>query len=159
LRLSLIAFQSLLVDGVAESHPRLASAPIQRSCAAFSGNASLTALVQSPKNATDPSQLGGSERSYDSSISQLQNDGLMKNLPLEGITVLELGHSVAAPFAGEILGDLGADVIKVEKRNGGDDARKWAPPYWHGISAVFQSLNRNKRSVVVELRDPAENAH
>jgi crotonobetainyl-CoA:carnitine CoA-transferase CaiB-like acyl-CoA transferase len=83
---------------------------------------------------------------------------MKSHLPLDGITVLELGHSVAAPFAGEILGDLGADVIKVEKRNGGDDARKWAPPYWHGMSAVFQSLNRNKRSVVVELRDPAENA-
>ena len=83
----------------------------------------------------------------------------MKNrLPLEGVTVLELGNSVAAPFAGEILGDLGADVIKVEKRDGGDDARKWAPPYWHGTSAIFQNFNRNKRSVVVELRDPAENA-
>ena len=83
----------------------------------------------------------------------------MKNhLPLYGITVLELGHSVAAPFAGEILGDLGADVIKVEKRDGGDDTRKWAPPYWHGTSAIFQNFNRNKRSVVVELRDPAQNA-
>jgi crotonobetainyl-CoA:carnitine CoA-transferase CaiB-like acyl-CoA transferase len=82
----------------------------------------------------------------------------MDRLPLHGITVIELGHSVAAPFAGEILGDLGADVIKIEKGDGGDDARKWAPPYWHGMSAVFQSLNRNKRSVIVDLRDPAENA-
>jgi len=77
--------------------------------------------------------------------------------PLAGITVVELGHNVAAPFAGEVLGDLGATVIKVEKRDG-DDARKWAPPYWHGHSALFQSLNRNKQSVVVELRDPAERA-
>lgn len=75
------------------------------------------------------------------------------SLPLQGITVLELGHSVAAPFAGEILGDLGADVIKVEKRDGGDDARQWAPPYWHGMSALFQSYNRNKRSITVDLRD------
>ncbi len=83
----------------------------------------------------------------------------MKNhLPLEGITVLELGNSVAAPFAGEILGDLGADVIKVEKRDGGDDARKWGPPFWHGTSAIFQNFNRNKRSVMVELRDSDENA-
>ena len=51
------------------------------------------------------------------------------SLPLDGITVIELGHSVAAPYAGEILGDLGADVIKIEKADG-DDARKWAPPYW-----------------------------
>ena len=77
--------------------------------------------------------------------------------PLSGITVVELGHNVAAPFAGEVLGDLGATVIKVEKRDG-DDARKWAPPYWHGHSALFQSLNRNKLSVVVELRDPADRA-
>lgn len=80
------------------------------------------------------------------------------HLPLAGITVLELGHSVAAPFAGEILGDLGAEVIKVEKRDGGDDARQWAPPFWHGMSAIFQSLNRNKRSVTVDLRDPDDRA-
>src|SRR5262249_33564368 len=64
--------------------------------------------------------------------------------PLRDITVIELGHSVAAPYAAEILGDLGATVMKIEKRDGGDDARKWAPPYWHGVSAIFQSLNRNK---------------
>jgi crotonobetainyl-CoA:carnitine CoA-transferase CaiB-like acyl-CoA transferase len=79
-------------------------------------------------------------------------------LPLNGITVVELGHSVAAPFAGEVLGDLGADVIKIEKQDGGDDARKWAPPFWHGAGATFQSLNRNKRSVVVDLRDSLDRA-
>ena len=78
-------------------------------------------------------------------------------LPLVGITVVELGHSVAAPFAGEILGDLGATVVKIEKRDG-DDARKWAPPYWHGHSALFQSLNRNKLSVMVDLRNAEERA-
>jgi crotonobetainyl-CoA:carnitine CoA-transferase CaiB-like acyl-CoA transferase len=76
-------------------------------------------------------------------------------LPLAGLTVIELGHSVAAPYACEILGDLGADVIKVEKIEG-DDARSWAPPYWAGMSATFQSFNRNKRSVVVNLKDPSE---
>jgi crotonobetainyl-CoA:carnitine CoA-transferase CaiB-like acyl-CoA transferase len=76
-------------------------------------------------------------------------------LPLDGITVIELGHSVAAPYAGEILGDLGADVIKIEKLEG-DDARKWGPPFWGDASATFQSFNRNKRSVVVNLKDNAE---
>lgn len=76
-------------------------------------------------------------------------------LPLAGVTVIELGHSVAAPYAGEILADLGADVIKVEKVEG-DDARKWAPPYLGDMSATFQSLNRNKRSVVVNLRNKDE---
>jgi crotonobetainyl-CoA:carnitine CoA-transferase CaiB-like acyl-CoA transferase len=76
-------------------------------------------------------------------------------LPLDGVTVIELGHSVAAPYAGEILGDLGADVIKIEKADG-DDARKWAPPYWGEMSSTFQSLNRNKRSAIVNLKDADE---
>jgi crotonobetainyl-CoA:carnitine CoA-transferase CaiB-like acyl-CoA transferase len=76
-------------------------------------------------------------------------------LPLDGITVIELGHSVAAPYACEILGDLGADVIKVEKLDG-DDARTWGPPFWGEASATFQSFNRNKRSVVVNLKDKVE---
>ena len=75
--------------------------------------------------------------------------------PLAGIVVLELGHSVAAPFAGQILGDLGAEVVKIEKP-GGDDARKWGPPFVDGASATFQSLNRNKRSIVSDLRDPVQ---
>src|SRR6201982_360064 len=78
--------------------------------------------------------------------------------PLSDITVIELGHSVAAPYAGEILADLGATVIKVEKRDGGDDARQWAPPFWHGVSAIFQSLTRNKFSVTVDLRNANERA-
>ncbi len=78
-------------------------------------------------------------------------------LMLSDVTVVELGHSVAAPYACQILGDLGADVIKIEKSDG-DDARKWAPPYWGKMSAIFQSLNRNKRSVVVDLRDSSANA-
>jgi crotonobetainyl-CoA:carnitine CoA-transferase CaiB-like acyl-CoA transferase len=73
--------------------------------------------------------------------------------PLAGIVVVELGHSVAAPFAGQVLGDLGAEVVKVEKPDG-DDARKWGPPFLDGAAATFQALNRNKRSVVCELRDP-----
>ena len=75
--------------------------------------------------------------------------------PLHGVVVVELGHSVAAPALGQILGDLGAEVVKVEKP-GGDDARKWGPPFLDGQAATFQSMNRNKRSVVCELRDAAQ---
>jgi crotonobetainyl-CoA:carnitine CoA-transferase CaiB-like acyl-CoA transferase len=75
--------------------------------------------------------------------------------PLSGITVVELGHSVAAPFAGQILGDLGARIVKVEKP-AGDDARHWGPPWWHGAAAIFQSLNRNKLSVAVDMRDETQ---
>lgn len=75
--------------------------------------------------------------------------------PLSGIVVVELGHSVAGPFAGQVLGDLGAEVVKIEKP-GGDDARKWGPPFVDGAAATFQSVNRSKRSVVVDLRDEAQ---
>ena len=75
--------------------------------------------------------------------------------PFADLVVIEIGHSVAAPFAGQIFADLGADVIKIEKRDG-DDARKWGPPFWEGASATFQSLNRNKRSIVCDLRSPAD---
>jgi crotonobetainyl-CoA:carnitine CoA-transferase CaiB-like acyl-CoA transferase len=77
------------------------------------------------------------------------------DLPLAGIVVVELGHSVAAPYAGQVLADLGADVIKVEKSQG-DDARKWGPPFLDGAAATFQSLNRGKRSVACDLRDAAQ---
>ena len=75
--------------------------------------------------------------------------------PLAGTVVVELGHSVAAPALGQILGDLGADVVKIEK-SGGDDARKWGPPFLDGQAATFQSINRNKRSAVCDLRDALE---
>lgn len=71
--------------------------------------------------------------------------------PFSDLVVVELGHSVSAPFAGQIFGDLGAEVIKIEKREG-DDARKWGPPFWEGAAAAFQTLNRSKRSVVCDLR-------
>ena len=73
--------------------------------------------------------------------------------PFQNLVVIELGHSVAAPFAGQIFADLGATVIKVEKEQG-DDARKWGPPFWEGASSMFQTLNRNKQSVVCDLRKP-----
>jgi crotonobetainyl-CoA:carnitine CoA-transferase CaiB-like acyl-CoA transferase len=74
---------------------------------------------------------------------------------LEGIVVVELGQSVAAPFAGQLLADLGALVVKVEKP-AGDDARSWGPPFVDGAAATFQALNRGKRSVVCDLRDPRQ---
>lgn len=80
------------------------------------------------------------------------------SLPLEGITVVELGHSVAAPYAGQILGDLGARVVKIERPGKGDDARSWGPPFVGDASACFLSLNRNKQSVELDLKDEAARA-
>jgi len=83
-----------------------------------------------------------------------------KNLPverpLEGLTAIEIGHSVAAPFGGHVLASLGATLIKVESPGKGDDARGWGPPFWNGASSCFQSLNRDKQSVVVDLKDEAQ---
>ena len=71
--------------------------------------------------------------------------------PLEGITVVELGHSVAAPYAGLILADLGARVIKVENPNGGDYARGWGPPFWKDTASSFLCLNRGKDGITVDF--------
>ncbi|UOD49517.1 CaiB/BaiF CoA transferase family protein [Orrella daihaiensis] len=75
--------------------------------------------------------------------------------PFANLTVVEISNSVAAPFAGQIFSELGARLIKVEKP-AGDDARGWGPPFWEGASAYFQALNRNKLSVVCDLRQPQE---
>jgi len=72
--------------------------------------------------------------------------------PFAGLTVIEISNSVAAPFAGQIFSELGARLIKIEKPTG-DDARGWGPPFWEGASAYFQALNRNKLSVVCDLRN------
>ena len=62
--------------------------------------------------------------------------------PLDGVKVIELGQALAGPLAGVIMADLGADVIKVEKPDGGDDARLWGPPFVDGDSVSFHSNNR-----------------
>lgn len=74
--------------------------------------------------------------------------------PLAGLLVADLTLNVAGPFCTQILGDLGADVIKLERPGKGDDARAWAPPYWGEESSTFMSLNRNKRSLAVDLKAP-----
>lgn len=61
---------------------------------------------------------------------------------------------LAGPFATMLLGDLGAEVIKVEKPDGGDDTRSWAPPYCGDQSTYFLSVNRNKKSVAINIKDP-----
>jgi crotonobetainyl-CoA:carnitine CoA-transferase CaiB-like acyl-CoA transferase len=76
--------------------------------------------------------------------------------PLEGIRVVEIGQALAGPLAGVILADMGADVIKVEKPDGGDDARLWGPPFVDGDSVSFHSNNRGKRSVTLDLKSAAD---
>ena len=77
-------------------------------------------------------------------------------LPLTGVKVVEIANNVAGPYAGFILAALGADVLKVERPEGGDDARGWGPPFWRGTSATFQALNVNKRGVTLDLKQTAD---
>ncbi|HYM70754.1 MAG TPA: CoA transferase [bacterium] len=73
---------------------------------------------------------------------------------LDGVRVLDLTRNFAGPCCTQILGDLGADVVKVERPGPGDDTREWRPPDWNGVSTSFMSFNRNKRSLAVDLDDP-----
>src|ERR1039458_5012963 len=77
--------------------------------------------------------------------------------PLRGFTIMEIGHTVAAPYAGIVLAELGADVIKVETPDSGYYTRGM-PPFESGRSAVYQALNRGKRGITVDLRDKAQSA-
>ena len=71
---------------------------------------------------------------------------------LDGIRVVDLTRALAGPYCTLMLGDHGADVVKVELPGTGDETREWAPPHMNGVSAYFLSINRNKRSVTVDLK-------
>ncbi len=71
---------------------------------------------------------------------------------LEGVRVLELGQVLAGPFAGAILADLGAEVVKIERVEGGDDARRMGPDFRHGDALNFHIFNRGKQSVALDLK-------
>ncbi|SHE61488.1 formyl-CoA transferase [Desulfofundulus australicus DSM 11792] len=75
-------------------------------------------------------------------------------LPLEGIKVLDISRVLTGPFCTMILGDLGAEVIKVEMPGVGDETRGWGPPFVNGESAYFLSVNRNKKSITVNMKSP-----
>ena len=77
--------------------------------------------------------------------------------PLEGVRVIELAHIMAGPACGLMLADMGADVIKVEKPDG-DDSRRFLPPDIEGESAAFMMMNRNKRGIVLDLKDDGDRA-
>ena len=71
--------------------------------------------------------------------------------PLDGILVADFSRVLAGPLAAMLLGDLGADVVKVERPDGGDDTRAWGPPWHEGESTYYLGLNRNKRSLALDL--------
>lgn len=86
--------------------------------------------------------------------STLQSDRSAPAGALAGMRVLELAQIMAGPTCGMMLADLGADVIKIEKTDGGDDARGYRDPRINGVSAPFLMLNRNKRAIALDLKTP-----
>ena len=78
----------------------------------------------------------------------------MPFLPLAGVRVLDLTSSLAGPTATEILGALGADVLKVEHPGRGDEAREWGPEFFEGGSVMFFAANAGKRSLALDLKSP-----
>ena len=75
--------------------------------------------------------------------------------PLAGVRVLDLSRVLAGPYCSMVLADLGADVVKLERPGAGDPTRTWGPPFREGESAYYLCVNRGKRSVTVDLADPA----
>lgn len=73
---------------------------------------------------------------------------------LEGIKVLDLSRTLAGPYCTMLLGDMGADVIKVEQPGSGDETRRFTPPTWNGEATYYLSSNRNKRGITVDLKSP-----
>lgn len=74
------------------------------------------------------------------------------NSPLHGLKVIEMTEALAGPYCAMVLGDLGADVIKVERPGIGDQTRSWGPPFLEGESAYFLSVNRNKRGITLDVK-------
>lgn len=79
-------------------------------------------------------------------------------LPLQGIKVIEIAQNLSGPYAAEILATLGAEVVKIE-RPGGDDARGWGPPFVQGAATAFQTVNRNKTAITLDLRQAEDRDH
>ena len=79
---------------------------------------------------------------------------MVTHQPLAEMRIVDVTTSIAGPYCAQILSALGADVVKVERPDTGDDARAWGPPFWDGESTMFLSANAGKRSLALSLRDP-----
>ena len=80
----------------------------------------------------------------------------MTTPPLTGLTVVDFSRVLAGPYATMLLAELGADVIKIERPGEGDDTRGWGPPFRGDDASYFLSVNRDKRSIALDLADPLD---
>src|ERR671939_1184201 len=85
----------------------------------------------------------------------LRGDTPPMQLPLEDVKILDLSHALAGPFCSTMLGDFGAQVVKIEVPGAGDIARAWGPPFYNTETAYFVSLHRNKKSIEIDLKKEA----
>jgi crotonobetainyl-CoA:carnitine CoA-transferase CaiB-like acyl-CoA transferase len=86
--------------------------------------------------------------------SEVQASAMIQEGALAGFKVLDLSRVLAGPWCGQLLGDLGAEVVKVESPAGGDDTRTWGPPFLEGESAYFLGCNRNKHGIAIDFSSP-----
>uniref|UniRef100_A0A0B7BA07 Uncharacterized protein n=1 Tax=Arion vulgaris TaxID=1028688 RepID=A0A0B7BA07_9EUPU len=93
--------------------------------------------------------------STEKSQERVAHNATHSDAPLKGIKVLDLSRILAGPYCTMILGDMGADIIKVEKPGVGDDTRIWGPPFIGTESCYYLCVNRNKKSVTINMKKPA----
>jgi len=99
-----------------------------------------------------PARGSGSRRRAVKRAKRPREAGEQGSRALEGMVVLDASQIMAGPFCTLLLADMGADVIKVERPDGGDDTRRMGPPFIAGESAAFLAMNRNKRSLALNLK-------
>jgi crotonobetainyl-CoA:carnitine CoA-transferase CaiB-like acyl-CoA transferase len=87
-------------------------------------------------------------------LNGFEGDAQLMQMPLEDVKILDLSHALAGPFCSTMLGDFGAQIVKVEPPNSGDIARAWGPPFYNTEAAYFVSLHRNKKSIEIDFKHP-----
>jgi crotonobetainyl-CoA:carnitine CoA-transferase CaiB-like acyl-CoA transferase len=98
--------------------------------------------------------IGLERTQFAEELREDRGHGALTSGPLSGIRVIEMGAFIAGPYCGQLLGDLGADIVKIEQPSGGDAMRQWGAHPDNGVSLWWPVIGRNKRSMTINLREP-----